>query len=128
MVKLFLVLSLLTPSLSFAVDCKQNVQVIKVGEVAQCDGFLFSPQAEKKASQAVDDLKYYQDLSKLLHDRNDLKDKELSIQDQRLTLYMNSSRDLAEQVTRKEHEDFWQKTIYFFLGAGIMYGASQVYK
>ena len=114
--KLILILALLLPTHAFATECKESVVLIKEGEIAKCTGFLFSPDAEKKASQAVDDLKYYQDLSKLLHDRNDLKDKELAIQDSRLRLYIESSQTLSQELIRRDNDGFWQKTIFFGLG------------
>lgn len=123
MIKFLLIISFLIPEYSLASDCKTKVQVIKRGDIAECDGFLFSPQAEAEARQAVDDAKYYNDLSKLLHDRTDLMNKELATQDQRLKLYMDTNQILADQLVRKEHEDFWQKTVYFGLGV-IVTGAA----
>lgn len=114
----------------FASDCKEAVKLLKEGEKAECTGFLFSPEAEKKASQAYDDVKYYKDLSELLHKRNQLTNEEIKILDERLKLYQDQSHLLAEQVNKKEREDFWQKTLYF--GMGILatsiavYGASKL--
>lgn len=123
---------LLIPSNSFASDCKDSVQVIKEGESAQCSGLLYSPDAAKKANQAFEDAKYYQDLSELLHKRNELTQKEIAVLDERLKLYMDTSQTLAEQLTRKDHEDFWQKTLYFGLGVVVtglaVYGAVKVIK
>jgi hypothetical protein len=113
-------------------SCDKAVVLLKKGEPAPCEGFLFSPDAEKKASQAVDDAKYYKDLSELLHSRNDLLQKQLAINDERLMLYMKTTEELAQEVVRKQHEDFWQKAAYFGLGIAVtglsIYAAAQAIK
>lgn len=115
---------------AMAAECKEAVKLLKEGEKAECTGFLFSPEAEKKASQSYDDAKYYKDLSDLLHKRNQLTNEEIKVLDERLKLYQDQSYLLAEQLNKKEREDFWQKTIYF--GMGILatsiavYGASKL--
>lgn len=119
--KYLLVLSLLFSNLSFADDttCKDAVVFLKKGEPAPCTGYHFSPEAEKNASKAFDDAKYYKELSDLLHSKNELYLKQINILDQRLMLYVKSTNELAEEVTRKRNEDFWQKTIYFGLGVAV---------
>lgn len=130
MIKILLVSLLIIPNYSFANSCPEPVQIIQAGQTANCDGFLFSDDAEKKASQAIDDATYYKDLSELLHKRSELSNKQIGILDQRLNLYMTSSNELAKEVVRKRDQDFWQKTIYFSLGVivtGIaFYGASKL--
>lgn len=113
-----------------ATECKESVTLLNEGQKAECTGFLFSPDAEKKASQSYDDAKYYKELSDLLHKRNVLTNEEIKILDERLKLYQDQSFLLAQEVQKKENEDFWQKTIYFGLGVlatGIaIYGAGQL--
>jgi hypothetical protein len=113
-----------------ATDCKESVTLINEGQKAECTGFLFSPDAEKKASQAYDDAKYYKELSDLLHKRSQLSNEEIKVMDERLKLYQDQSHLLAQEVQKKEKEDFWQKTLYFGLGilaTGIaFYGAGQL--
>lgn len=115
---------------ALASECKESVKLLRIGEKAECTGFLFSPEAEKKASQAYDDAKYYKDLSDLLNERKKLTTDEIKILDERLRLYQNQSHLLAEQVNKKEREDFWQKTLYFTLGIAVtslaIYGASKL--
>lgn len=118
---------------SYAADsCSEAVVLLKKGEPAPCTGFLFSPDAEKNASKAFDDAKYYKELSELLHNKNDLYLKQINILDERLMLYMKSTNELAEEVTRKRNEDFWQKTIYFGLGVAVtglsIYAAKELTK
>lgn len=115
-----------------ATDCKEAVSLLNEGEKASCTGFLFSPDAEKKASQAYEDSKYYKELSDLLNKRNQATNDEIKILDERLKLYQDQSFLLAQEVQKKEKEDFWQKTLYFGLGilaTGIaVYGAGQLNK
>ena len=117
---------------TLAADCKESVTLLQEGQKAECTGFLFSPEAEKKASQAYEDAKYYKELSDLLHNRNKLTNEEIIILDQRLKLYQEQSHLLAQEVQRKDREDFWQKTLYFGLGivatSVAIYGASQLNK
>lgn len=113
-------------------QCPQPVVVIKKGEVAVCDGFLFSPEAEKRAATARDDAKYYKELTDKLFERQDLATKERDILERRLNLYVEQSRTLSEALTKKQHEDFWQKALYFGLGAvitgGVAYGVVKTLK
>jgi hypothetical protein len=117
---------------SYATNCKESVVLLEEGKPAPCTGFLFSPSAEKQASKAVDDAKYYKELSDLLHNKNELLISELKVQDERLMLYMKSTHELAQEVNRKQNEDFWQKTLYFSLGivttSLAVYGAAQLSK
>lgn len=133
MIKLLLVFILGYSQIASANDeCQKAVVLLKKGEPSPCEGFLFSPDAQKKASQSIDDAKYYKDLSELLHSRNDLLQQQIAITDQRLMLYIKSTDELAKEVNRKQHEDFWQKTVYFGLGVAVtglsVYAASQAIK
>lgn len=112
--------------------CPEDVQVISKGEVANCDGLLFSPDASKKADEAIQDVKFYKELTDRLYKRQELVQKEVNILDQRLKLYMDQSHILSKELTVKNNEDKWQKLIYFGLGVvatGVaVYGASQLNK
>lgn len=127
----FLVVVLFSINVS-ATECKEAVTLINEGQKAECTGFLFSPDAEKKASQAYDDAKHYKELSELLHRRSELTNQEIKILDERLKLYQDQSHLLAQEVQKKEKEDFWQKTLYFGLGivatSVAIYGAAQLGK
>lgn len=127
--KLILAAIFLFTQLSFA-DCPEDVQVITKGQVANCDGILLSPAASKKANETADNAKYYKDLSDRLMQRRTETDKEITVLDKRLKLYMDQSQVLAEGLTRKENEDKWQRIVYFSLGVlatGIaVYGAAQI--
>ena len=104
--------------------------MINKGEIANCDGLLFSPEASKQVDETQEDAKYYKDLSDKLQVRRDYADKEINILDKRLHLYIQQSEILAKEVYRKEREDKWQKFLYFGLGVlatGIaVHGASEL--
>lgn len=110
--------------------CPQDIQEIQKGQVANCTGLLFSPEASKNVDEAIQDAKYYKDLTERLYQRQDLTNQEISTLDKRLNLYMDQSETLAKQLHKKEKEDKWQKIIYFGMGVfatGIaVYGASQL--
>lgn len=110
--------------------CPEDVQVLEKGQVANCDGLLFSPEASKKADEAIQDVKYYKSLTDKLGSRIEYSNKETDILEKRLKLYIDQSNILADQMVKKENEDKWQKVIYFGLGViatGIaVYGASQL--
>lgn len=128
MLKSILVFILLFNQTAFADDCGDDVQVVTKGQVVKCDGVLLSPDASKKANEAIDDAKYYKGLSDKLYQRQSYTDKEIDTLDQRLKLYVDQSQTLATTV----QEDKWQKFIYFGLGVlatGIaVYGAKQITK
>lgn len=128
MIRIILAIMFMT-NMAFA-QCPKNVQPIKKGEAANCDGFLFSPETEKKANEAVEDVKYYKELNLRLTKRKELTDKEINILDRRLELYIKQSEQLSLEVHRKRSEDKWQKVIWFSLGVlatGIaVHGAKQL--
>lgn len=113
-----LVSVLLCANMSFA-SCPKPVQPIKKGSIANCDGFLFSDKTEKKASVAVEDSKYYKNLS----DKLDLRvkaslDRE-DVVNKRLNLYIKQSETLAEKIERKERFEIIKNVLYFSLGATL---------
>lgn len=95
---------LLAPDTIFA-DCPQNVQVIKQGQTANCDGFLFSPSAESDSYKA----KQLADLEKTEND----------ILNERLQLYMKQSDALAKDVGQRDNSESLYRFGYFLLGAII---------
>ena len=111
-------------------NCPEDIQVIEQGQVANCDGLLFSPEAAKKVDENQQDAKYYKELSGQLYESRNLYIEQVDTMDKRLKLYMDQSHTLAQEVTRKENEDKWQKFLYFGLGVlatGVaIYGASEL--
>lgn len=124
-----LILSVLmfTSNISFADDC-DDVQVVTKGQVVKCDGVLLSPDASKKADEAIDDAKYYKGLSDKLYQREDYTNKEIDTLDQRLKLYVDQSQKEATIV----QADKWEKVLYFGLGVIVTgvaaYATKQVTK
>lgn len=129
MLKIIFSIIFLFSQLTFA-QCPDDIQEINKGQVANCDGLLFSPEASQEALDNKNDLEYYKKVSDKLLKRKDLTDKEIGILDKRLQIYIEQSRILAEEVHKKEKEDKWQKFIYFGLGVfatGIaVYGAAHL--
>jgi hypothetical protein len=112
--------------------CPDPIQVLSRGQVANCDGLLFSPEASKKVDETQQDAEYYKSLSEKLQVRHDYMVKESEILDKRLKLYVDQSNTLALELTHKETEDKWQKIGYFALGVfatGIaVYAEAQVHR
>jgi hypothetical protein len=110
--------------------CPEDVQVINKGQVANCDGLLFSPEASKKVDETQQDAEYYKSLSAKLQIRHDYMLKEQEILDKRLKLYVDQSNTLAKEVIDKDNSDKWQKLGYFALGVlatgAAVYGAAQI--
>jgi len=128
--KSLLIVLIFTLSQTTWANCPEDVQVLNKGQVANCDGLLFSPDASQKVDETQQDAEYYKQLSDQLYKRRDLSIKETDNLDKRLKLYMDQSTLLAQQLHKKEKEDKWQKIIYFGLGVfatGVaVYGASQL--
>jgi hypothetical protein len=101
--------------LSFA-NCPEDIQQLKKGDVANCEGLLFSKDAAKNVANTQDEAKHYKELSDLLYKRQELTTKDISILDKRLHLYMEQSNTLATQLYKKEQDNKWQKFLYFGLG------------
>lgn len=132
MLRFIIVFSMIFNLNQLHASCKDPVQVIEEGQKANCDGFLFSDEAEKTAAQARDDAEYYKDLSELLRQRSEFSNEQLGILDERLKTHMELSQNLSEELNRRERQDFWKNTLFFGLGiltTGLaIYAASEVQK
>ena len=131
MKSILLVCILVLNQTAMAADqCPEDIQELNKGQVANCSGLLFSPEASKKADEMAADSKYYKEVNEKLVQRKELTDKEISVLDQRLKLYMNESQVLATELSRRESGSSYQKFLYFGLGVlatGIsFYGASKL--
>lgn len=85
-----------------ATECARNVSPIKEGQVASCDGYLFSPKAESDAYKATQ-------LSDLYKDQN-------QILEERLKLYINESTQLIKEKARRDTTEDLIRIGYFFGG------------
>lgn len=83
-------------------DCPQNVQPIKEGQVANCEGYLFSPGAESEAHKAKEIA--------------DLQRSENEILEQRLKLYMDTTSDLSKDIAKRDNNESYIRLFYFGLG------------
>lgn len=133
LLKTILILELLTPIQSgAATQCPDDIQVLNKGQVANCDGLLFSPEASKKVDENQEDLKHYKTLSEKLQVRQDYMNKENEILDKRLKLYVDQSNGLAERLISQENRSGWEKAFYFGLGVIVtgvaVHGAAQLSK
>lgn len=108
MIKFILILLISIQSFAACPD----VQELKAGDTVPCDGIFLSPDASKKADDAVQDAKYYKTLSDKLQVRQDYMNKEVNILDERLKLYVNESQVLAKANANSS----WEKVGYFVLG------------
>lgn len=113
--KLLLIILIFSQSVFADDKCLEPVYVLDKGQAAPCSGVLLSPEASKKADEALQDAKYYKGLSEDLFKRRDLTNKEINILDQRLKLYIDLSQSQARQLSYSE----WEKFGYLALGVII---------
>lgn len=106
---------LIIGQLSYA-DCPKDVQIIKQGQTANCDGFIFSNNAEKQAEQYREDSIFYKSYSDKLNEKIKLEAAENDILQKRLNLYLNESQRLAEEVSKRDNNEGLYRFIYFALG------------
>ncbi len=99
-----LVVGLFSGGISVAgADCPNSVTPISKGQVAVCDGYLFSPHAESEAWKAT----------KLA----DLREQENKILERRLELYIKQSDTLAQEVAKRDNYEGLYRLGYFVIGA-----------
>lgn len=96
-------------------DCNQPVTYLTVGSKTECDGYLFTKDAEATNRQKLDLGESYKQLS-------DLKDKKIDILDQRVALYEKAFNDSVSQQSNQNLE----KYLYFIGGMLIAYTAIRI--
>lgn len=97
---------ILTLNTSFACD---NVQEIKQGVPAKCDGWLIKESQMQKFTKTYDEHKLLTEKSALLEQRKVLTDIELDI-------YKSNNKQLQKEVSRMEDKAFYSNIGYFVLG------------
>ena len=112
----FVMAGLLISQTAWADQCPEDVQVINKGQVANCSGLLFSPSASKQMDEAIADSKYFKEVNVKLLQRKELTDKEISVLDQRLKLYMNESQVLATELSSRNSNESFYRFGYLVLG------------
>jgi hypothetical protein len=106
MVRNLIIFSLiLNTGYSSAKECDKPVTPIKEGQVAVCDGFIFSNNAESEAYKAVR--------------LNELREKENQILSERLQNYQRASDSMAKELGRRESNQMLYNSLYFALGAVV---------
>ena len=91
-------------------------KLVKEGESSPCTGIVFTEDQERKIRT---DLVYYKELSERYEKRSEL-DKQL------LELERATSKDLRTELNARDNSVFWEKTLFFMLGAGLTGLASYV--
>lgn len=115
MLKIILTTILLFTTPIYA-DCLKDVQVIKQGQEASCDGFLFSNTAEKQAEEYRSDSLFYKSYSDKLQEKIKLEDNEIDILQKRLNLYIQESNALSNEVAKRDNNEGLYRFAYFVLG------------
>lgn len=97
---------------AFAEECTKPVTVIKKGQAAPCDGFLFSPKKEQEVRIKVQSTEILEQLSSRQKDSiNNL--------DARLKNMREYNLELNKQLDDRDRWSFWKKTLYFGLGVAV---------
>lgn len=115
MFRIILTIILLFTSPIYA-DCPKDVQVIKQGQEANCDGFLFSNAAERQAEEYRSDSLFYKSYSDKLQEKIKLEATEIDILQQRLNLYIQESNTLSNEVAKRDNNESLYRFGYFVLG------------
>ena len=128
--KLFLALIITFNTFSVYADCPELVQPIKVNEKANCNGLLYSVEADLKAAKDHYNAKLYKEINDKLTEKEKLIEKQNEILEKRLNNYIEQSLILSEQLSKKEQQSEWNKIIWFSLriiatGTAV-YGARQL--
>lgn len=117
--KYILILSLL---LSFSTSHAQTcpyVQPINKQQSAPCDGFFFSDQAEKDASNAKLDAELHKSVNDVLVKKIDLLNQDNALLERRLNLYIQQSERLSDSLSKKETNEGLYRFLYFSLGVVV---------
>lgn len=101
-------------------DCPKDVQVIKSGAVANCDGFLFSDAAEKRAAEARDDVEHFNKLVPKLEQKIVKEEERNTVLEKRLDLYIKQSDVLAKELAQRNNNEFIKNVGLVVLGAIVM--------
>lgn len=106
-------LILLTSSIAFA-DCKKPVTYAPEGTPASCDGYHFTIEAERDNYKKLEKAKIDAQLV-------DLHKQESDILNERLKNYMEYSRDMENDMRKKEITSDIMKVVYFAAGVAVTY-------
>lgn len=107
------------PRTALGTECPRPVTAISEGYIAFCDGFLFSPDAEQQARQALLDRDYYIRLVNIYQTLTVQQDELNQTIDQRVQLMNGINTNLHQQL--ENEKSFLNKAIYVVLGGLVVY-------
>src|SRR5690348_9417005 len=112
MLKIIITIVLISNVASAA--CTKPVTYLTEGSTTQCNGYLFTPEAERTNYQKLEDLKILKETDKLQEER--FNEASTSLNE-----YIKYSREL-EKVNRKQQiTNDVTKILYFIAGVGVSY-------
>lgn len=112
--KILISLTLFFSSPIYSDTC--NVAPIKKGVAAPCDGFYFNKDAEHDAEQYRDDAIFYKSYSDKINEKVKLESDENDVLQKRVNLYLQESKTLADEVSKRDNNEGLYRFGYFLLG------------
>lgn len=91
-------------------SCSKPVQYLKIGEPAQCTGYLFSPEQEFKVRVTTEREEILKNMIEKHVEIN-------SILEKRLDNSIDYNDYLSKELREEKRNSFWVNTLYFTLGA-----------
>lgn len=91
-------------------ECQQDVQYLLEGQTAPCTGYLFSPKKEYEVRFNNETHQYLKDFVKKQDEINTILSK-------RLENAQNYNEYLGKRLRSEKRDTFWEKSLYFTLGA-----------
>jgi hypothetical protein len=123
---------LTTTNHALAETCKKSVTYLKVGEVAPCTGYLFSPEKELQVRTQVEENKLLKEEVKLqsskvelLKDINSHLDEVSKKQQQKADLWENRAEKATQELIKQQQNR--QQRDLLFLTAGVLLTVGSAY-
>lgn len=121
--------ALLTVLLISNLALADDVKVVKKGETVPFDGVLFTKELEK---QIRSDTQILEKKVDTLTRINSINEQEITILNQRVSLYQEKAKEMADREVKQESSSFWKNAAYFISGAvltGVIgYGVIKAYR
>lgn len=95
---------------SMSPKCDKDVTYLVYQEKVPCNGYLFSPKKEYEIRFKIETYDY---MEKFVEGQSEM----VNVLQQRVDLAQKQNLYLAERVQDLKSDSFWEKTIYFALGA-----------
>ena len=122
---LLLIFSLSFPALA-------DFDLLNQGQAAPYTGYLITSDREKKLRMLDKELEICNNINNSYKRLDSFNSENEAILIKRLDLYKNESERLANTLAKNNSDSFWEKTLYFGLGAVltgfIAYGVVQATK